>query len=103
MIRVTVELVPFGDNGKAKKIGEMVIANTGSVGGDTASYEAWIGPDDYTKSKAIFGRLENFDRSKGAWELIRLLTEACLLEDHKEDKKKDSHCQRLKKKLGAGR
>lgn len=103
MLRVTVELIPFGDETKAKKLGEMVIANTGSVGDDKASYEAWIGPDDFTGSKAKFGKLDVFERSKGVWELIRLLTEACLLEDHKEDKKKDSHCQRLKKKLGAGR
>lgn len=95
MLRITIDLVPFGDESMKKKIGEMVIANKTITMG-TANYEAWASDD---KGFEGFAELRDFDRSKGPWELLRLLLEAMLLESHTPSEKPESHAQRLKAKL----
>lgn len=94
MLRITVELVPFGDEDRKRQIGEMVIANDGH--GD---YAAWTAPDGWSGEPARYGVLLNYDRSQSVWELIRLMLEAIRLEQHKVPKAKDSLAQRLKRKL----
>lgn len=99
MLRVTIELVPFGEESKKKKIGEMLIANTGQGRGTNHSYEGWTGYDDHSKEDAMYGKLDSFDRSQSPWELVRLMLEAIRLEKHTPSKDKDSLAQRLKRKL----
>jgi len=99
MLRVTVELVPFGDESKKRKIGEMVIANDGSGDISTASYQAWIGADDHSGDPAMFSKLERHDRSKSVWELIKLLIDAARSGRHSPDEETDSVSQRLKNRL----
>ena len=94
MIRVTVELVPFGDEVKKKKIGEMVLANTGGDA-DTANYEAWVADAEGNK---LFSALNGYNRSQGFWNLIRLLLEVTVLKELKPDKN-NYHAKKLKSKL----
>lgn len=90
MLRVTVELVPFGREAEKQKIAEMVIANN-TLGG----YEAWTAPDDWSGEPARYGYLQDHDRRKSVWELIRLMLECIRLEDHKPKQDKGSLAQRL--------
>lgn len=94
MLRVTIDLVPFGQEDKAKKIGELVIANDLSGG-----YEAWTAPDLWSNDPAMFGRLNEYDRTQSPWELVRLILETIRLEKHVPDLDDDSLSQRLKKRL----
>lgn len=99
MLRVTIELVPFGDEAKKRKIGEMVIANTGKNPDGTFSYAAWTAKDQHSQESGLFGRLLSFDRRQSPWELIRLILEAIRLEKHIPDTRKNSVDQRLKHKI----
>lgn len=97
MLRITVELVPFGNEDRKSKIAEMVIANTGRT--EDCAYMGWTAPDDWSREPARFGKLFEFDRRQSVWELIRLMLEAIRLEDHKPTRKKDSLAQILRKRL----
>jgi hypothetical protein len=72
MLRVTIELVPFGMESMARTISEICIAN---VGGDekenTANYE--IAGYEHTDGKIteLAWKLNNFSREDGALELVR--------------------------------
>ena len=101
MLRITVELVPFGDESNTRKIGEMVIANTGRVG-ELNSYEGWTAEDEHSGEPAMFGRV-NFDRRQSVWELVRLMVESIRLEKHEPYQDLDSVSQRLLKRLGGGK
>lgn len=100
MLRVKVELVPFGDESLARQIAEMVVANTGDNPYGGHSYEAWTAPDSHSGEPAKFGRLSSFDRSQSVWELLRLMLEAMRLEDHEPFMDEQSISQRLLKRLG---
>lgn len=100
MLRVTIELIPFGNEENKRKIGEMVIANTGDGTGALGDYEAWTAPDSHSNEPLMFGKLKGYDRRQSVWELIRLMLESIRLEKHKPDKEKTSLSQRLKLKLG---
>lgn len=76
MLRVTVHLVPFGDESRATKIAEMVIANTGTGDG---SYEGMTAPDDWSGEDVTYGKLVHYDRSQSVWELVRQMLGACRL------------------------
>lgn len=70
MIRVTVELVPFGDDSKAKVIGRILIANTG-VGNATTGYYASI--TEYNTDRGAYiskAEVTDFSRKEGVWSLI---------------------------------
>lgn len=96
MLRVTVELVPYGDESKKKQIGQMVIANDSSGDSSKASYQAWTAADAWSKEPARFGKLSGYDRSQSVWELVRLVLEAVRLEKHIPD---NDLSERLKGKL----
>lgn len=98
MLRITVELIPFGDEDRAKKIGEMVIANTGYYGGEH-SYEGWTAPDSHSGEPAMFGRVL-FDRSQSVWELIKVMLKSMRDDKHEEPfTDSDSISQRLFRRL----
>lgn len=99
MLRITVELVPFGDEKKVRKIGEMVLANIGDGTGRFGEYVGWAAPDTWSGEPARFGVLKAYDRAQSVWELVRLMLEAIRLEKHKPPRAKDSLAQRLKAKL----
>ena len=70
MLRVTVELVPFGDERYTKPIAELFIANTGGGNNEVANYEM-VG---YHKSpdggEILSSRVYNFSRDAGAVQLL---------------------------------
>lgn len=76
MLRVIVELVPFGVEKDKKTIGEMVIANVGR-GGDGTNYIGHFADD---RGNEHYAFLQNHDRSKQVLELVRLISEVMLLE-----------------------
>lgn len=99
MLRITIELVPFGDEDRKHKIGEMLIVNTGDSSGSKGSYKAWTVSDDWSGKPARYGKLDNYDRSQSPWELIRLMLEAIRLEVHEPSRRENSIAQKLKKQL----
>lgn len=70
MLRVTIELVPYGIEEEAQVIGRMLIANdgTGTVkhGNYAYAYNFTDRPDVPAK-----GTVRRFDRSMGAWALLK--------------------------------
>lgn len=99
MLRVIVELVPFGDESKKKKVGEMVLANDTSGYGNSSNYEGWIAPDEWCADPQMFGRVKGYDRRGNVWQLIKMMIEECLPK-HVPGRGEDDLAQRLKKKLG---
>ena len=70
MLRVTVEVIPFGDEDQSRKIGEMIIANDGTLGAGLASYKAVQkieGWEPQFKEDIVHKRADGF------WELIYLV------------------------------
>jgi hypothetical protein len=67
MIRVTVDLVPFGVESESRKIGELILANVSMKDNNTADYIYAFVSD---KSDMQSGSVTSFDRSRGIWELI---------------------------------
>lgn len=86
MLRVTVELVPFGQEDKARKIGEMVIGNDLGYDETGHSYQAMLAPDDWNDTPAKYMRLKGYDRSQSVWDLIFLLLKG-RNKRHKKDKR----------------
>lgn len=97
MLRVTVELVPYGDETKKKKIGEMVLANTGDGTGEKGDYEAWTAPDNWSGEPAKYGKLFGYDRSQSVWELVYQMVRMVRLADEEPTSELSS---RLKERLG---
>ena len=67
MLRITVDLVPHGDEVRAHPIGEMIIANDGQGNNEFGDY-VFVTYDE--KRGTDFGTLKNFYRDNGIWELI---------------------------------
>lgn len=73
MLRLTLEMVPFGDEERKYQIGEIVIANTGGtheIGNYSVLY--WNGRKGskgtlMNEDKHVY--IDKYDRSKGAWKL----------------------------------
>ena len=100
MLRLKLELVPFGDEDHAREIGRMVIANDGKSDHPAfGMYEAWLGPDNYTGKGPRYLRLDGHLRSQGAWVLVRDLLNRILTHPDEPSKDKDSLAQRLKSRL----
>lgn len=70
MLRVTIELVPFGDEEEASRIATMLIGNDGTGdrkhGSYAYAYNYSDRPDD-----PVSGTITRFPRSQGAWALIK--------------------------------
>lgn len=91
MIRITVELVPHGNEDLKRKIGEMVIAN--DLSGDhplKGNYQALVAPDSWTQDPAMYYTLKRFDRRSGVWNLI-----STILNSGKKSKKPQTELQEL--------
>ena len=67
MIRVTVDLVPFGEEDNSKTIGKFVLANDGKGDVDYSDY-VFVYSDDLDGERE--GTVKNFKRSEGIWKLI---------------------------------
>ena len=81
MIRVRVDLVPFGNEDEAKEIGQLVLANDGYGNVFTGNY-VFVYADNSGKEHE--GSVKDFPRNEGIWKLIA----ECLnsnLEPHDED------------------
>jgi len=70
MIRVTVELVPHGDEERKREIGRLEIANDGSGDEETGNYTGRLFAE-YTPEEGRRGRLFSFARQRqSVWSLI---------------------------------
>ena len=67
MIRIKVELVPFGNEEEAREIAQMVIANDGTALGDTGNYGFAYSSDRHDEGDGV---VKNFGRDEGIWKLI---------------------------------
>jgi hypothetical protein len=71
MLRIIIELVPFGNEDEAQKIATMLIANEGTsrdvrVGNYAYVYDYADRPDD-----PMFGYVKRYNRNDGAWGLVK--------------------------------
>ncbi len=66
MIRVRVELVPFGNEENSREIAQMVIANDGTGNSDLGNY-GFARSDTFDHEE---GAVFTFDRKRSVWELI---------------------------------
>jgi hypothetical protein len=55
MIKVFIELWPYGNADRAKNIGELEIANDGSGFSDLGDYKARLSPNEPWTEKAVVG------------------------------------------------
>jgi len=71
MLRVIIQLVPYGHEKFKKTIGEMIIAN--DLGGTLqfGNYVAMQDSDDWTNTPQRTTTIKRFDRSGSAWDLLR--------------------------------
>ena len=68
MIKITVEVIPFGVEKWKKKVGEMTIANDGTGSGSRGNYKYNMSTKNRIWRK---GRIEDFPRlSCSVWNLI---------------------------------
>ena len=67
MIRVTVDLVPFGEEDHSRTIGIFVLANDGKGDPEYGDY-GFVYSDDHHREHE--GTVKNFKRSEGIWTLI---------------------------------
>ena len=67
MLRITVDLVPYGDEDMAKTIGEMIIGNEHTYANNSANYVYAYRDNRGTEE---FGHITKFDRDEGIWSLL---------------------------------
>ena len=67
MLRIKIELVPFGIEEGSKQIGEMIIGNINTNDKNEASY-IYAYKDDHSAEE--YGQIHGFQRNLGVWELI---------------------------------
>jgi hypothetical protein len=67
MLRITIDLIPYGDERLTRTIGTATIINnlTGNV--NVGNYNYYIQSD----SNQFDGEINNFKREKGAWSLLK--------------------------------
>lgn len=90
MIRVTVELLPLGDESRSKVLGVAKISNDGrgSIlnGLHTGDYDVWLSKREPKQGqKWRSGRVEGFPRKRlGAWDLLYRALHATVGERNRE-------------------
>lgn len=67
MIRVRVELVPFGNEDETKEIGQLVLANDGYGNVFTGNYVFAYADNS---GREYEGSVKDFPRQQGIWELL---------------------------------
>jgi hypothetical protein len=70
MIRVRLEIVPGGDESRARQIGELHIWNVAERGEDTCDYHGWIEAEGEAGRRAV--EVRRHWRPAGAWQLVML-------------------------------
>lgn len=78
MLRITVELVPFGNEVNRKMIGQVLIVNDGTGDMTTGFYRALVQEDDDPERRTKKIRINNFERSRGAVALLKEVLDAYL-------------------------
>lgn len=68
MLRVTVDLVPFGEESESRPIGEMIIGNVEMLPGNRANY-VYFYKNNHGVSEN--GMVYNFDRGRDVWDLVK--------------------------------
>lgn len=99
MLRIRIELIPFGDEAMAKQIGEMVIANAGANGDGTFKYVGAFADD---RGDREYGLVLSHDRNQSTLAILKAMSEEMLAGlDIKELKNLhlEEYMERLKKKL----
>jgi hypothetical protein len=71
VLRVTLEIVPWGDETKKYKIGQLDIFNNDQLTDDIYEY----GIIDLGNNPGLFNKKVWHLRSKGAWDLVRKVIE----------------------------
>ena len=69
MIKVTVEILPFGFEEGRRTIGEMTIANDGTGNHETGNYYGTV------DGKKVLEKVLNHKRAEGVWPLIKKMLE----------------------------
>jgi hypothetical protein len=76
MIRVNVELVPFGVEDKKHTIGTLSIINDKSGTKESGNYKYTITHKDIKgNEKSATGTLKGWSRAKNVWQLIQVIVE----------------------------
>jgi len=70
MLRITIEVVPFGNEARKRTIGVGEIANVSKIGEDVADYVVAFRSTDWPEGHAMTGRVKNHLRSRGFWPLV---------------------------------
>jgi hypothetical protein len=97
MLRITVELVPLGDESRKRVLNTMVIANVNP--GQFSDYEGWTSADDWAGDPEMFGMVKNHDRRKSVWELIASMYNNMVNKRQIPDPDPNSVSQRLRHRL----
>ena len=95
MLKVVIEIHPFGDETRKRTIGEVYIANdmTGDI--STGNYKAWLTKDPRVSGLAPDIKLKNFDRVLGAHELVRQILNKLSTSGSLEQTRMDFHTTKL--------
>lgn len=64
MLKISLDLVPFGDSDRTRNLGEMVIGNVGKNEDGTDAYIVILDGEE-------IGHVQSFDRSRGPWDLLK--------------------------------
>lgn len=78
MLRVKIDIVPFGAEDQTRQIGELIIGNVGR-GSDGHNYIAHYIDDS---GNELTGKLLNYDRKQILLEIVRRCSEVLLLEEN---------------------
>lgn len=75
MIKVTVEIIPFGDVSRKQTLGIAIISNDGTGNKDIGNYEYVIGDVDFEGNliQKIQSRFEGHNRDESAWKLLAMI------------------------------
>lgn len=68
MLRITVEIVPFGNENAAREIGKGYVINDGTGTNNISNYNCIFKEIDNNKENKI--KVKGFNRKKGFWPLV---------------------------------
>lgn len=95
MLRLRLELVPFGNESEAQTIGSMVIANDGT--GDYRWGNYVYAFKENSSEEVISGYISDHYRGQGAWNLVKRI----LNSPHENDEGKQDYVDLVVEKLDA--
>lgn len=70
MLRVTVEIVPFGDEERKRTLGSMTIINDMTGDLKSGNYSCEITSYDWTRNKDVTVKVKGHPRMLGFWKLL---------------------------------